>query len=54
MGTGTSGPDTKKIVCPGCGTTADPACTWQQGRCPHRVGQGWALIEYFKRKFKWD
>jgi len=28
---------TKKIVCPGCGTKADPLCTWHQGRCPHRT-----------------
>ena len=53
MGTGTTARPTKTIVCPGCGRQANPACTWNQGRCPHRRESGWFLIEYFKRKFKW-
>ena len=36
MGTTKTDQHTKKIKCPGCGTAADPACSWNQGRCLHR------------------
>jgi hypothetical protein len=53
MGTTTSsGHNQTPVKCQTCGQVIDPACDWQQGRCPHRPAALDSIIDFFKQLFK--
>jgi hypothetical protein len=53
MGTTTSRRHNQTPVkCQTCGQVIDPACDWQQGRCPHRPAALDSIIDFFKQLFK--